>query len=219
MIFLLGERRGEKVTNLAQNMGWGRMWASIEPQFYEGEPAGFDNGALFSYLQGRDLDEDLFQSRIDWWLANAPAPPMLAAVPDIVAGGRRSLDYSLDWRERLKDVEWPWYLVVQDGINPEDVEPHISRFAGIFLGGLNKFKKTAPVWGAFAKRHGLKFHYGRAGTPTRVDFAYSSGADSCDSSFPLTSQRLLSEFIEHWKSLHNGEHQPRRIRTVFGHFD
>jgi hypothetical protein len=127
--------------------------------------------------------------------------PILAVTPDIVAAGMRSLAFSTQWRMSHKlPSEWPWYLAVQDGMTVNDVKPHLHLYAGLFLGGTDRFKETAFRWCELAHRYGKKFHYGRAGTPRKLMSAFKVGADSCDSAFPLwTTERMLA--FEH---IHQG---------------
>ena len=125
--------------------------------------------------------------------------PLLAVVPDIVAGGQRSLDFSLGWVMRLPH-SWPWYLAVQDGMETNNVEDSLHLFSGIFLGGTDRFKRTAYRWCHLAHSHQKRFHYGRAGTIAKLVHAKKIGADSLDSAFPLwTSERLevFANMAEH----------------------
>jgi len=119
--------------------------------------------------------------------------PALAALPDIVAGGLRSLEFSLAWLERLPD--WPWYLVVQDGMRLEEVEPELPSVAGLFLGGTTRFKQSALLWARLAHAHGKRFHFARAGTLARIELAQRVGADSLDSSFPLWTRERFDTFV------------------------
>jgi hypothetical protein len=77
---------------------------------YPTEPWGFDNGAYQDHLRGRRLNEDAYRKALDRALRAAETdPPLLFVLPDIVEGGKRSLNYSLDWLERLPN-DLPWYL-------------------------------------------------------------------------------------------------------------
>jgi hypothetical protein len=198
---LVGETRGPLVSRLRE-LGWGRMWLYRDPAPFEGEPWGFDNGAFGAWLHGRSFPEDDFLRRLD--AAYRIGRPLVAVAPDIVAGGVRSLEFSLIWRDRLPD-DWPWYLAVQDGIGASRVEPYLHRFAGIFLGGTTSFKGTAHLWCRFAHEHGLRFHYGRAGTPRRLIHAMEVGADSLDSSFPLWTRERFERFAHVWQEGGDGQ--------------
>lgn len=195
-IVILGEFTGRRVPRL-QSLGWGRMWIGRNPSAYEGEPACVDNGAWRDHCAGlRGVNIPRFLRHVDKF-HRLVGTPYLAVCPDIVFGGLESLEYSLSWLPRLP-ADWPWYIAVQDGMTEADVEPVIHLFAGIFLGGSNEFKRaTARGWANFARRHGKRFHYARAGTPRKLQHAIDVGADSLDSAFPMwTHERWLS--FEYW---------------------
>jgi hypothetical protein len=205
MIFITGDTRSQKLIKVLQQHGMGRMVIDKAIRPYHGEPWGFDNGAYRDWLSGNDFDGDAFETRLE--TALSLGAPYLAVVPDIVAGGEKSLIFSLSWLDRLPK-EWPWYLAVQDGMKLDQVQSIIHPFTGIFLGGTDKFKATAWYWCKLAHQHGKRFHYGRAGTPRKILHARLVGSDSCDSAFPLWSfdrfKRLLTEWegnseqIEFW---------------------
>src|SRR3990167_4577265 len=133
---LLGETRSKEIVERLQRLGWGRMFSDAHPTPYLGEPWGFDNGAFSAWLNQMPFPRDRFLWRLDHALNRGV--PYLAAVPDMVTQGQASLEFSLGWLERLP-AEWPWYLVVQDGMKTSDVELVFGRFAGIFLGGTTRF--------------------------------------------------------------------------------
>ncbi|WP_457641805.1 hypothetical protein [Persephonella sp.] len=200
MIVLTGDTRAKKFVNLLKQLNWGRMFIDTKIRPYEGEPWGFDNGAFRDWKNGREFDEDRFLKSLDRALkiSEETHPPYLAVIPDIVAGGSKSLDFSTKWYERLKDINFPWYLAVQDGMNEKDVEDFIRiyKVAGIFLGGTDRFKMTAVKWSRLAKKYGMKFHYARAGTPRKYSLAKIAEADSIDSAFPLWVKDRLDYFIK-----------------------
>jgi hypothetical protein len=172
------------------------MWIArtCNIKVYEGEPWGFDNGAFRDFKAGRPFDERLFHKALGRALS-AAHPPILAVTPDIVEGGPASLAFSLYWRAQLPD-ELPWYLAVQDGLEPADVEPHVEMFNGVFLGGSNAYKATARQWRDFTRLHGMGFHYGRAGTPRKLVHAIDCEADSIDSAFLMWKQRRWERFAD-----------------------
>ena len=138
-------------------------------------------------------------------LASSTRAPLFIVVPDRPADPTSllvSLEWIEDWYSRCEELD-PWaffgygraiplYLAVQDGMTPEELEelrwvetdePYLDLVDGLFLGGSDDFKKTAPAWRALADRWGLKLHYGRA-TQSRIAAAKAAGADSADSSHP-----------------------------------
>jgi hypothetical protein len=197
-LVLLGETRSLRNIELLRSKGWGRMFVVNRPTPYEGEPWGFDNGAFVCWQKQVPWDARDFQRRLDD--AIVLPRPYIAVTPDIVAGGLHSLDFSLRWLPNLPK-SWPWYLAVQDDMAVEDIRSVVGRFHGIFLGGSNKFKATAYRWRTLAHSLGLKFHYGRAGTPKKMRSAYKVKADSLDSAFPLWSNERLASFTAAWDCL------------------
>ena len=196
MTVLLGDTRSRSILSRLVQLRWGRMVVFRPPRPYPGEPWGFDNGAFTDWRQGRAFDGDAYRRRLD--RAYAVGKPLLAVVPDIVMGGKRSLEFSLGWREQLPD-DWPWYLAVQDGMTYQSVIGVLDRFDGLFLGGGDSFKLLARDWCELAHRHGKRFHYGRAGTLHKLDHAKRVQADSLDSAFPLWEKGRLETFIRHYR--------------------
>lgn len=193
---LLGSTGDRELLKELRELRWGRMWVDRKPTPYEGEPWGFDNGAFTDWKGGKPFDADRFQRRLE--AAYAVGRPYLAVCPDIVAGGKRSLDFSLEWMTRLPS-DWPWYLAVQDGMRFGDLIPAIDEFSGVFLGGTNAFKLQAIDWRRFADHNGKPFHYARAGTLKKLDHAKRIRSTSLDSCFPLWTRSRFQTFVRHWK--------------------
>lgn len=200
MIVLIGETCSAKNIATLKENGWGRMFVVRRPSPFPYEPWGFDNQAFKAWQDGTPWDEANFLRRLEV-AQSVNSDPYLAVTPDIVAAGCTSLHFSTAWRMRLRDVEFPWYLAVQDGMTVADVEPLLHLYDGIFLGGSDKFKPTAWRWCALAHKYQLKFHYGRASTPSKLVSAYKIGADSCDSSFPLWTTDRMKTFVWRWQGL------------------
>ena len=193
MYFITGECTGDKMVKVCQENGWGRMFIEKTPRPYPGEMWGFDNGVFRDYTAGHDFNQERYLKRLK--KAHDIGIPYLAVLPDIIAGGKDSLEFSLKWLDKLPR-DWPWYLALQDGMTLEEVETHIHRFSGLFLGGTNTFKGTAWYWKELAHKHNKLFHYGRAGTAKKIIHAQLVKADSADSAFPLwTVERLRRTVI------------------------
>jgi len=194
MRVLVGEGTGG-VSSLLKELGWGRMWIARTRNIYTypGEPWGLDNGAYGDWINGRAFDEEAWLKVVDKAQA-VPEKPYLAVLPDIVGGGQQSLAMSEAWLPRLPD--FPWYLAVQDGMTPGDLAHLTDEIAGIFLGGTNGFKAQAEMWCEWAHDHGLRFHYGRAGTMNKVAHALETRADSLDSAFPMWTRERMALFVE-----------------------
>lgn len=191
---MVGEGTGG-FARLLERLGWGRMWIARTRNIYiyPGEPWGFDNGAFMDWRRGEVFNEHAFQTALDRALA-VPEPPHLAVLPDIVGGGLNSLRLSEGWLARVPP--YPWYLAVQDGMEPRDVEHLTSEVRGVFLGGTNSFKARAEIWCEWAHDNDLRFHYGRAGTLNKVAHAMKVEADSLDSAFPLWTKERMALFVE-----------------------
>lgn len=161
-------------------------------------PWAFDNGAFRDWSAGKTFDAKAFELDLETiWRFNGR--PDFIVVPDIVAGGKASLEFSRVWAEHkmLKIQGCPLYLAVQDGMGLEDVEPVVGLFDGIFVGGTMEWKvKTAASWVRFAHAGGRPCHIGRAGTERHAAWARRIGADSIDSALPLWSEANLARFCE-----------------------
>jgi hypothetical protein len=194
MLILLGDTRSKENIATCSLKGWGRMFLTSVPRPYPLERWGFDNGAYGAWLRGEKFPQTAFLRRLER-AQQTSLKPYLAVCPDIVAGGLRSLDFSVLWRVSTKlPSAWPWYLAVQDGMAYEAVEKASYLFDGIFLGGTDEFKLKAFSWKELAARSGLKFHYGRAGTRRKLQHAHEIQADSLDSSFPLWTKERMKLF-------------------------
>jgi hypothetical protein len=192
MLVMVGDTRSKRMIQMLQRNNMSRMCLAMKPSPWEGEKWGFDNGAFGWWIKGQPFNELVFALRLQQALA--VGVPYMAVVPDLVAKGMESLDYSLDWLARLPK-KWSWYLALQDGMTENAVTDVLPLFDGLFLGGTDRFKATAWQWSKLAHDKGKKFHYGRAGTLRKLQHAYNCQADSCDSSFPLWSMERMTHFL------------------------
>lgn len=155
----------ESVAQLAR-AGWGMM---IAPQNPKRSALRFavDNGAFYCWTRKRSWDEAKFLKMLDR-VETFDRRPDFGCCPDIVAGGLRSLEFSMSWVDRLPR-SYGWYLAVQNGMTAADVLPVLGRFAGIFVGGTGDWKmQTLGAWSRLAKENGKKVHAGRVNTPPRT---------------------------------------------------
>lgn len=206
MIVITGDTRSKEMLKLLKNLGWGRMFIETRINPYEDEPWGFDNGAFRDWIKGKKFDENRYLKAVDRAVSISIEYhfPYLSVIPDKVAKGIESLDFSALWIEKLKKhigkhfENMNWYLAVQDGMTIEVVDEFIKSYPflkGIFLGGTDKFKATAPEWSILAKKYNLRFHYARAGTVRKYALAKLSEADSIDSAFPIWVKDRLNNFL------------------------
>jgi len=198
---LVGDTRSAKNLRILQDLKWGRMCVVKTPKPFPFERWGFDNAVFPAWLARQEWNANIFMRRLEA-AQQVDSDPFMAITPDIVAGGLRSLDFSNEWRlsRRLPD-DWPWYLAVQDGMSIADVESCLHLYDGIFLGGTTRFKEQAYRWRALAHKHQRKFHYGRAGTFSKLVSAFKVAADSLDSSFPLWTAQRMRLFVAWWQGL------------------
>jgi hypothetical protein len=126
-----------------------------------------DNGAFPAFVKGLPWDEAKFLKLLDR-IETFERKPDFACCPDIVAGGLKSLEFSLAWMERLPSG-YPWYLAVQDGMTEADVLPVVDKFAGLFVGGSSDWKMSStPTWVRLARQTGKQAHVGRVNTLSRA---------------------------------------------------
>lgn len=164
---------------------------------------GLDNAIFARFKKGIAFDEVHYFNVLNKVVQKRMYPDFIV-VPDIIGGGLESLSYSVTFVEKLKEYDFPKYLVVQDGMKIEDVEPYLNRlnnkegieFDGIFVGGKPTFNgfgkkkstevewklKTMEAWSQLAKKHNKKCHVGRVSSLRRFNFARSLDFDSYDTS-------------------------------------
>jgi hypothetical protein len=160
--------------------GWRLLVSRSKPRMVEGfARIAADNGAWSDYQAGRPFDEAAFERFLDW----LPVTPDWLVLPDIVAGGLRSLDLSVRYLNRCAAVAPLVLLAVQDDIEPADVSSLVGPGVGIFLGGSTGWKRaTMAHWGRFCAERGLYYHVGRVNSIKRISQAIAAGATSVDGS-------------------------------------
>lgn len=160
-----------------RSAGWRLLVSASGVLRNEGFPYALDNGAWTAFQKGRPFDEPLFTRALrqlgrdaDW-----------TVIPDIVAGGLASLEFSLKWMRLVLDECERGLLAVQDGMRVEDVRPLVGLRVGIFVGGSTKWKEdTIPQWARLARETSSWCHVGRVNTRRRIAQCQSAGATSFD---------------------------------------
>lgn len=157
---------------------WRILLTPANPTVRDGFSHAIDNGAWSAFQQGTSFQEKPFLrllesagERADWVI-----------LPDIVAGGRASLDFSLSWIPRLAGLRH-LLLPVQDGMTLSDIQPVLLSHphVGIFMGGSTEWKLAKlHLWGEFATGHDRHFHVGRVNTRRRIRLCHEAGAHSFD---------------------------------------
>ena len=139
-----------------------------------------DNGAWSDFQAARDFDEDAFDRFLDW-LADLPRPPEWLVLPDIVAGGLRSLDLSTRYVNRCLSIAPLVLIAVQDGMEHADLAPLVGPSVGIFLGGSTEWKLDRMAdWGEFCRDRRVHYHVARVNTAKRFRMAHAAAAASID---------------------------------------
>jgi len=176
---------------------------------------GFDNGLFADFNNGLPFNEENFFNKLDGLIEDRMFPDFIV-VPDIIGGGVDSLKYSVEFYSRLDKYPFAKYLVVQDGMKKEDVEPYLNKnnnkenieFDGIFVGGAPTFKgfgeaksdevewklQTMEMWNNLAHEYDKRCHVGRVSSIRRLNFARSIKVDSCDTSIVNFSQKAFKRY-------------------------
>jgi hypothetical protein len=160
--------------------------ARMPTKDYAALPCALDNGAFGCWQKGYPFQADLFRATVAKSYA-VGIPLDFIVCPDIVAGGSKSLAYSMEWAKGELNTAPRLALAVQDGMQPgavEAVEAVLRRgyFSHLFVGGTVGWKwETAAQWIKLAHDHGRKCHIGRCGRHGQLLEAHALGADSVDS--------------------------------------
>jgi hypothetical protein len=154
-------------------------------------PWALDNGAWGSFVRGQSWDESAFRRCLDRWALGAD----FIVAPDVVAGGLQSLDLSLSWLPELRERTHLVLLAVQDGMDVQDVRPHLTGGVGIFVGGSTAWKWGAlERWSSLTRSLGVPLHVGRVNSARAIAACIRVGATSADgtslSRFSVNAPRL-----------------------------
>lgn len=170
--------------------GWRLMVSARGVLRNEGFPYALDNGAWTSFQKGEPFDDVAFMRAVYELGGGAD----FIVVPDIVAGGKRSLQFSLRWLPTLlldRRLKCPILLAAQDGMEFRNVAPFLDGRVGLFLGGTTEWKVQNLIpWTKQAKALGAYVHAGRVNTVKRISLCVAAGVDSFDGSGP---SRFASE--------------------------
>ena len=180
--------------------GWRLLVAAAGVQRTEGfEHVGLDNSA-WSMRETGDYPPPL--KRLFIKLVTTLGPNADWAVPpDIVAGGKRSLELSMRWLSWVLDHCPRALIAVQDGMVADDVAPNLCRRIGIFVGGSTPWKlETMAMWADLARCHGAWCHVARVNSVKRIKKCALAGATSFDGSsvsrYAVTLPELNREVVQ-----------------------
>jgi hypothetical protein len=174
---------------------WGLLISATGVQRDEGfSRICLDNGAWTSYQQGTPWRADLFRKLIDKYGERAD----FIIAPDIVAGGLKSLQFSLSWIKRLQAINPRVLIPVQDGMDPHHLSEYLDSEIGIFVGGTTEFKYSKlGAWGELAKQKKAWMHVGRVNSIRAMKRCAGAHAHSFDGSGP-------SRFYKHLAVMQGG---------------
>ena len=198
MKIYLGIVGSKKVQTFAKQHGCG--WC-LTPDNNRPVPHGtyfLDNGAFPAWKNNTVWDEGKFKA-----LINRYPDYDFCVAPDIVCGGMRSLQQSLNYVGEIPRL----YLAVQDGMQGEVVRNYLTGFDGLFVGGSISWKfQTARMWADIAHLHGLKCHAGRVGTWEGFIHMHCCGVDSVDTTTASRHQddhhiRKYFDFLKNQKEI------------------
>lgn len=164
--------------NALREAGWRLLVSATGELRPEGFRYAIDNGAWTAFQQKQPFDEAAFVLALRTLGAGAD----WTVVPDIVAGGLRSLEFSASWLPRVLDACPRALLAVQDGMQPADVAPFINDTRmGLFVGGSTEWKlATMGQWAAMARERRAVCHVGRVNTRRRILMCARAGVTSFD---------------------------------------
>ncbi|WP_326430330.1 hypothetical protein VQ574_21645 (plasmid) [Stutzerimonas frequens] len=169
--------------------GWRLLVSAKGVLRTEGMPYALDNGAWTSFQQGTPFDELAFGRAVELLGESAD----WIVLPDIVAGGMASLEFSLRWLERLKGIPTRLLLAVQNGMEPDDVRELLTPAVGLFVGGDTQWKlATVNTWGQLARRRNCYLHVGRVNSAKRIALCAAAGANSVDGTSASRFEKTLA---------------------------
>ncbi len=162
-----------------KSTGWRLLVSATGKLNNHGMNYGIDNGAFSAFMKDEKFDVGAFEKTLDWASSN-PIKPDWCILPDIVGDGKRSLEFSMTWLERVRQCCEHPLLAVQNGVTPEDIKPLVGSDLGIFIGGTTDWKlETLLDWGKMSRNH-CYMHVGRVNTKKRILLCQNAGADSFD---------------------------------------
>jgi len=153
-------------------------YTTDRPIWTDGTAAGYglDNGAWGAHAAGRPFNVPAFE----WALHALGSGADWIVVPDIVAGGLASLEFSRHWLPRVQGIARP-LLAVQDGMTPADLASMVGPDVGLAVGGSTRWKiSSLAQWGNLAAKTGAYLHVLRVNTVRRIRMCHEVGANSFD---------------------------------------
>ena len=157
-----------------------------------------DNGAFGYWKRGERFKEKPFFNLIEKSL-RAKRKADFLVLPDLVGEGKRSLEFSAYYAEKLKGIEIPFALALQDGMEEKEVADFVRTYGVkvLFIGGTTEWKwRTAIKWKELAEKLSVSCHLARVPSARRVRQARKVGVDSIDTTAVLWEERKFIGYIE-----------------------
>lgn len=177
--------------------GWGLFVSATGVHRHEGFPFIIDNGAWTYFRRGEPWDPAPFVKVVESMAGDQLCQGIVA--PDIVCGGRASLELTLAWMDfcgeflRL-DGKPITYMPVQPGIPPAEVRRFLCPEIGVFVGGDSDWKEaTCGMWAELAHERRAPCHVGRVNSGRRLAICKRAKVDSFDGSGPSRFEKALHE--------------------------
>ena len=186
---------------ICAELGLGLMITSpskVSPS-YKSLSCALDNGGFTCNKKGYPFMKKPFLDTL-YNAYNAGVTLDFIVCPDVLSGGLRSLDVSMQWANGELYSASNLALVVQDGMVEADIERafnNTSNISHLFVGGSPEWKwKTVEDWANLAKKHSLKIHVGQVGTLERLEYCEHICVDSVDSTSWLRNNtwHILEEY-------------------------
>ena len=175
---------GRRNMEALRTHGWRLLLSPTHAALDAGFRFAIDNGAWRAHQSGAPFDSAAFEKLVDRLGGAAD----FVILPDIVGGGADSLEFSLSWLPKLRNLKH-LLLPVQDGMAALEVGMVLRQNVrvGLFLGGTTEFKlRELYAWGMVAHAWRRWYHIGRVNTIRRVRLCAEAGADSFDGSGIVT---------------------------------
>ena len=178
--------------DVLQRNGWNKPFWNDR----SAAPYCLDNGAWGCHTKGLEFNIEAFKRA----LASVGDDADWVVIPDIVAQGDKSLEFSLSWMDELASRFDLCLLPVQDGITPKQIKPYLNKGVGLFVGGSTEWKLSSLFeWGVLAQETGCYLHVARVNTVRRIKLCQHAGADSFDGTSPVrfpSTLKLLNNAIK-----------------------
>jgi hypothetical protein len=170
----------ERTSKVLREAHWRILLSPHHPYPLPGLRHAVDNGAWTAFQKGESFNSNAFSRLLERHGSSAD----FVVAPDIVAGGEKSLDFSLSWMPALRHIRRV-LLPVQDGMTPDVISPVLNAWPGLglFLGGSTEWKlQTLYMWGGIAHAFGRHYHVARVNSVRRIRLCAEAGATSFDGS-------------------------------------